>query len=89
MTQQEMNIQYDSLIGNINRMCVTDNLSEMIDMYEYAQKRLDKIYQYNKNRLLDKENKEWANSSFAFFNIMLGRLIDERKRNCLNVKIVL
>lgn len=58
MTQQEMNIQYDSLIGNINRMCVTDNLSEMIDMYEYAQKRLDKIYQYNKNRLLDKENKE-------------------------------
>ena len=57
MTQQEMNIQYDSLIGNINRMCVTDNLSEMIDMYEYAQKRLDKIYQYNKNRLLDKENK--------------------------------
>lgn len=58
MTQQEMNIQYDSLIGNINRMCVTDNLSEMIDMYEYAQKRLDKIYQYNKNRLLGKENKE-------------------------------
>ena len=57
MTQQEMNIQYDSLKGNINRMCVTDNLSEMIDMYEYAQKRLDKIYQYNKNRLLDKENK--------------------------------
>lgn len=57
MTQQEMNIEYDSLKGNINRMCVTDNLSEMIDMYEYAQERLDKIYQYNKNRLLDKENK--------------------------------
>ena len=28
------------------------------DMYEYAQKRLDKIYQHNKNRLLGKENKE-------------------------------
>ena len=58
MTQQEMNVEYDSLIGNINRMCVTDSLSEMIDMYEYAQKRLDKIYQYNKNRLLNKENKK-------------------------------
>ena len=57
MTQQEMNIEYDSLKGNINRMCVTDSLSEMLDMYEYAQKRLDKIYQYNKDRLLDKENK--------------------------------
>lgn len=58
MTQQEMNIEYDSLIGNINRMCITDNLSEMLDMYEYAQKRLDKIYQYNKDRLLGKENKQ-------------------------------
>lgn len=58
MTQQEMNYEYDSLIGNINRMCVTDDLSEMIDMYEYAQKRIDKIYQYNKDRLLGKENKQ-------------------------------
>lgn len=58
MTRKEMNIEYDNLKGNINRMCVTDNLSEMIDMYEYAQKRLDKIYQYNKNRLLNKEDHE-------------------------------
>lgn len=58
MTQQEMNYEYDSLIGNINRMCVTDDLSEMIDMYEYAQERIDKIYQYNKDRLLGKENKQ-------------------------------
>ena len=61
MTIKEMNYEYDSLIGNINRMCVTDDLSEMIDMYEYAEKRLDKIYQYNKDRLLNilnKENKE-------------------------------
>ena len=59
MTQQAMNIEYDNLKGNINRMCVTNNLSEMLDMYEYAQKRLDKIYQYNKDRLLGKENKQY------------------------------
>lgn len=57
-TKQELDIEIDMLKGNINRMCVTDDLSEMLDMYEYAQERIDKIYQYNKDRLLGKENKE-------------------------------
>ena len=58
MTQQELNIEIDMLRGNINRMCVTDDLSEMISMYEFAQKRLEKIYKHNKDRLLGKENKQ-------------------------------
>lgn len=43
MTRQELDITVDMLNGNINRMCVTDDLSEMIDMYEYAPKNLIKF----------------------------------------------
>jgi hypothetical protein len=39
------------LEGNINRICVTDDLEEVNAMYDWAKRRLDAIFNYNKNRL--------------------------------------
>ncbi|MBO4541636.1 MAG: hypothetical protein J5725_00490 [Bacteroidales bacterium] len=55
MTQQELNNEVDMLEGNINRMCVTDDMKELCKMFEYARLRIERIYQYNKERLLVEE----------------------------------
>ena len=55
MTQQELYNEVDMLEGNINRMCVTDDIKELCNMIEYARVRIERIYQYNKERLLGKE----------------------------------
>lgn len=57
-TKQELFNEIDMLKGNISRMCVTDNLIELYDMTIWAQKRIENIYDYNKQRLMNKENKE-------------------------------
>lgn len=59
MTHQEMLIETDLLEGNINRMCVTKDNIELKRMYDFARYRLNKIYEYNKNKLeqAERENK--------------------------------
>ena len=41
----------DMLKGNINRMCVTDDMEEFERMFEFAQKRILTIYTINLFRL--------------------------------------
>ena len=36
--------EIDMLNGNINRMCVTNQLKELTEMYEWAERRLQKIH---------------------------------------------
>ena len=46
MNEQErktMLILADTLVGEINRMCVTKDLSEFDTMYGHAKKNLDKL----------------------------------------------
>lgn len=52
-TRQEQDIQIDLLRGNINRMCVTDNMNELEDMLLFAEMRIKQIYFYNKRRIED------------------------------------
>ncbi len=44
MTHEELMTEADMLQGNINRMMVTDDKNELMTMYIFAIKRLDKIY---------------------------------------------
>ena len=58
MTEQErkeLNNEIDMLKGNINRMCVTDDISELSKMYQIAQKRIDKIHSMNLDRFIKGE----------------------------------
>lgn len=55
MSKQEAFNEYDMLKGNINRMFVTNNCEEFQKMYEFALKRLERIYDYNYHRLVDDE----------------------------------
>ena len=48
MTEKEiktMIVLADTIHGEINRMCVTENLEELDSMYVYARKNLDKLTQ--------------------------------------------
>lgn len=44
MTHKELMNEADMLKGNINRMMVTDDKNELINMYSFALRRLEKIY---------------------------------------------
>lgn len=44
MTHKELLSQADLLKGNINRMMVTDDKTELLKMYSFALERLSKIY---------------------------------------------
>lgn len=55
-TYQEMRNEIDMLIGNINRMCVTNRISEVFSQYEFAKKRLVDIFNYNILRFENKQN---------------------------------
>lgn len=39
-----ISVEKDMIQGNINRMCVTDDIDELIKMYGYANSRIDKIF---------------------------------------------
>lgn len=39
------------LEGNINRMCVTDDIEELKRMKDFALKRINAIYEYQENKL--------------------------------------
>lgn len=44
MTDQELLMECDALTGNINRMMVTDDPKELLAMYEWAERRLQRIH---------------------------------------------
>ena len=43
-TNDEIYNEIDMLKGNINRMCLTYSLKELTDMYEWAERRLQKVH---------------------------------------------
>lgn len=45
--------QRDLLKGNINRMCVTKDMEELQEMYDYAKYRIDNIFHVNYDRLTE------------------------------------
>ena len=47
---QRIQIEEDMLKGNINRMCVTDDLKEMEAMRTWALSRVKRIYDINSER---------------------------------------
>lgn len=51
MNLRETHNEYDMLKGNVNRMFLTDEVAELVKMYEFAQKRLERIYEYHYARL--------------------------------------
>lgn len=52
----ELRNEIDSLRGNINRICVTDDINELESSYEFAKQRLYNIYFYNLVKLKKKGN---------------------------------
>ena len=60
-TQDDLNKideQMDLLNGNINRMCVTDDMMELQRMFDYARIRLNNIHSINFKRLKEGEADE-------------------------------
>lgn len=53
----------DMLNGNINRMCVTDDWRELLEMRDFAIRRIKHIYQVNYERLTGKELNDEFNHS--------------------------
>lgn len=57
-TKEDLRIVYDEkdmLQGNINRMCVTDNMIELLRMKKFAIYRIERIYEVNYKRLTESE----------------------------------
>lgn len=54
--QQELYLETKSLEGNINRMCVTDNAEELEKMKAWAISRIERIFQFNSQRILEKQD---------------------------------
>ena len=54
MTEKESRVEYDLLIGDINRMFLTDDAAELHVEHEYARKRIERIFDYNHTRLNNK-----------------------------------
>lgn len=49
-------IEYDMLKDNINRMFLTDDMSELLKMYDVAKKRIDRIFEYHHERVQELQN---------------------------------
>lgn len=61
LTADELNRirdEEDMLKGNINRMCVCDDIKELEDMYSWATKRLFRIYRINLDKFIDDKESE-------------------------------
>lgn len=52
--KQELYSQRELLNGNLNRMCVTDDMDELEDMLVFAEFRMKQIFFYNKRRIESK-----------------------------------
>lgn len=53
MDRKVLEHDLDMLQGNINRMCVTDDEEELINIQQWAKRRIDSIYLWNCRRLKD------------------------------------
>ena len=61
LTDDELNRirnEEDMLKGNINRMCICDDIKELEDMYNWATKRLFRIYRINLDKFVDNKESE-------------------------------
>lgn len=61
MSKKELYSEVDKIKEKINKMCITDTLSELEQMYELAKIILEVIYVCNRNRLYAEEerNDDW------------------------------
>ena len=50
--REEMLGEVDMLRGNINRICVSDDVEEISQMYHYALTRLEELKKYNLRRVV-------------------------------------
>lgn len=53
--REEMLGEVDMLRGNINRICVSDNVEEISQMYHYALTRLEEVMKYNVRRIVERK----------------------------------
>ena len=53
--RKEMLGEVDMLRGNINRICVSDNVEEISQMYNYALMRLEELMKYNVRRVVERK----------------------------------
>jgi hypothetical protein len=51
MTEQELCFMIDSLRGNINRMAVTNEISELKSMFNWAMFRIKSLYDYREEKI--------------------------------------
>ena len=58
MTRKELMIEADMLQGNINRMMVTNDPKELMNMYEWAERRLQTIHKERVKELDDAYTKD-------------------------------
>ena len=61
MNKSNANIQKFMIEGNINRMFITDNITDLKDRFAFALKNLEKIYTYNHTRLLSNKTSKGEN----------------------------
>lgn len=54
-SREELYAELDMLQGNINRICVSDNKTEISSMYQFALARLEEIMKYNMMRVIRSE----------------------------------
>ena len=52
---EEMLGEVDMLRGNINRICVSDNVEEISQMYHYGLMRLEELMKYNVRRVVERK----------------------------------
>lgn len=58
ISKKEINSEVDRVKENIDKMFITNTLSELEQTYELAKIILEVIYVYNRNRLIAEEERE-------------------------------
>ncbi len=53
MLDQEIRNEYDMLRGNINRMFICDDISELDEMFRVANIRIERLYEYHHARIIN------------------------------------
>ena len=53
MNIKDVQDESDMLQGNIRRIFLTDDAAELIEMYEVAKERIERIYEYHHARLCE------------------------------------
>lgn len=85
----DLSNEINMLKGNINRMCVTSETDELERMYDFAKRRLDEIYTYNKSRVEEikpEEKREKVRCNWCFWVGFEDELIVENEEICPKCK---